>query len=38
MTLGQLLLLVLIVVVFWMGKKLKKHETKIKELEDQFEE
>ena len=33
MTLGQLLLLVLIVVVFWLGKKLKKHEAKIAELE-----
>ena len=33
MSLGQLLLLALIVVVFWMGKKLKKHEQKIKELE-----
>jgi len=34
MTLGQLLLLVLIVVVVWLGKKLKKHEQRIKELED----
>ena len=33
MTLGQLLLLVLIVIIFWLGKKLKQHEVKIKELE-----
>lgn len=38
MTLGQLLLLALIVVVFWLGKKLKRHEEKIKELEDKLEE
>ncbi len=38
MTLGQLLLLALIVVVFWMGKKLKKHEQRIKELEGESEE
>ena len=33
MTLGQLLILALIVVVYWLGKRLKKHEEKIKELE-----
>ena len=33
MTLGQLLLLALIIVVIWLGKKLKKHEEKIRELE-----
>lgn len=33
MTLGQLLLLALIVVVFWFGKRLKKHETRIDTLE-----
>ena len=38
MTLGQLILLMLIVIVFWLGKKLKKQEDKIKELEDRFEE
>ena len=38
MTLGQLLLLILIVVVFWMGKKLKKHETRIDELEEELED
>ncbi len=38
MTLGQFLVLMLIVVVFWMGKKLKNHEDKIKKLEDQIEE
>ena len=38
MTLGQLLLLGLIVVVFWLGKRLKKHESRIKELEEAIEE
>jgi len=33
MTLGQLLLLVLIVVVFWLTSKLKKHERRIDKLE-----
>jgi hypothetical protein len=33
MTLGQLLLLVLIVVVFWLASKLKKQEQRIDELE-----
>jgi len=33
MTLGQLLILALIVVVYWLGKRLKRHEEKIKELE-----
>ena len=33
MTLGQLLLLVLIVVVVWLAKKLKKQETRIRKLE-----
>jgi len=37
MTLGQLLILALIVVVIWLGKKLKKHEEKIKKLEDKLE-
>ena len=36
MTLGQLILLMLIVVVFWMGKKLKKQEQRISELEGQI--
>jgi preprotein translocase subunit YajC len=34
MTLGQFLLLILIVIVFWMGKKMKKHEDRLKELEN----
>jgi len=38
MTLGQLLLLVLIVVVFWLGSKLKKHEDRIEKLESKGEE
>jgi len=38
MTLGQLLLLVLIVVVFWLGSKLKKHEDRIDELESKGKE
>lgn len=33
MTLGQLLLLVLIVVIFWLGSKLKKHAERIEKLE-----
>jgi len=33
MTLGQLLLLVLIVSVIWIGSKLKKHENRIEKLE-----
>ena len=33
MTLGQLLLLVLIVAVFWLGSKVKKHEEKIDEMQ-----
>jgi hypothetical protein len=37
MTLGQLILLVLVVVVFWLGKKSKKQETKINELEKKLE-
>lgn len=36
MSLGQLLILVLIVVVVWLGKKSKKHEEKIKDLEDKL--
>jgi hypothetical protein len=32
-TLGQLLVLALIVVVFWMGKKLKRHDEKLDKLE-----
>ena len=36
MTLGQLLILALIVVVFWLGKRLKKHEEKIKQLENKL--
>lgn len=38
MTLGQLLLLVLIVVVFWLGRKLKKHEDRIDKLESEVKE
>ena len=34
MTLGQLLLLVLIVAVVWLGSKLKKHEERIDDLEN----
>lgn len=33
MTLGQLILLILIVIIYWMGKKLKKQEAKIEEIE-----
>jgi len=33
MTLGQLLLLVLIVVVFWLVSRLKKHDQRIDKLE-----
>ena len=33
MTLGQFILLVLVVVVFWLGKKSKKHEDKLDEFE-----
>jgi len=33
MTLGQLILLILVVVVFWLGKKLKKQETKLADME-----
>ena len=33
MTLGQLLLVALIVAVIWVGGKLKKHEERIGELE-----
>jgi len=38
MTLGQLLLLVLIVVVFWLVSRLKKHEQRIDELEGKDDE
>jgi len=38
MTLGQLLLLVLIVVVFWLVSKLKKHDQRIDKLEDKDDE
>jgi hypothetical protein len=38
MTLGQLLLLVLIVAVFWLASKLKKHEQRIDELEGKDDE
>ena len=38
MTLGQLLVLVLIVVVFWIASKLKKHEQRIDELEGKDDE
>lgn len=38
MTLGQLLLLVLIVSVVWIGSKLKKHENRIEKLEGKGEE
>jgi len=37
MTLGQLLLLVLIVAVFWIASKLKKHDQKIGKLEDKLD-
>ncbi|GAF93741.1 unnamed protein product [marine sediment metagenome] len=37
MTLGQLLLLVLIVVVVWLGSRLKKQEQRLKELENKDE-
>ena len=38
MTLGQLLLLVLIVVVFWAASKLKKHDERLDKLEDKDED
>ena len=38
MTLGQLLLLILIVTVVWLASKLKKHENKIEELESKIDE
>jgi hypothetical protein len=38
MTLGQLLLLVLIVVVFWLASKLKKAEQRIDKLEGKDDE
>ena len=38
MTLGQLLLLVLIVAVVWIGSRLKKHENRIEQLESKGEE
>lgn len=38
MTLGQLLLLVLIVAVVWIGSRLKKHENRIERLESKGEE
>ncbi len=38
MTLGQLLVLVLIVAVFWIASKLKKHEQRIDELEGKDDE
>ena len=34
MTLGQFLLLVLIVLAFWGASKLKKHDKRLEELED----
>ena len=37
MTLGELLLLVLIVAVFWIASKLKKHDQKIDKLEGKLE-
>jgi len=37
MTLGQFILLILVVVVFWLGKKSKKQDTKINELEKKIE-
>jgi len=33
MTLGQLLLLVLVVIVFWLRSRLKKHQGRIEKLE-----
>jgi hypothetical protein len=38
MTLGQLLLLVLIVVVFWLVSKMKKHDQRIDKLEGKDDE
>ena len=38
MTLGQFLLIVLIVVVFWIASKLKKHDQRIDKLEDKDNE
>jgi len=37
MTLGQLILLILVVVTFWLGKKLKKQESKLRSLEDKLD-
>jgi len=37
-TLGQLLVLALIVVAFWMGKKLKHHDEKIEKLEKKIKD
>ena len=37
MTLGQLLLVALIVAVIWVGSKLKKHEERIDDLEGKSE-
>ena len=38
MTLGQLLLVALIVAVIWVGSKLKKHEERLDDLEGKGEE
>jgi len=38
MTLGQLLVLVLIVVVFWLRSKLKKHNARLEKLESKTKE
>ena len=38
MTLGQLLLVALIVAVIWVGSQLKKHEERIDNLEGESEE
>ena len=38
MTLGQLLLLVLIVVVFWLASKLKKQDKRLDKLEGKDDE
>ena len=38
MTLGQFLLLVLIVIAFWGASKLKKHDKRLDNLEDKNED
>ena len=38
MTLGQLILLILVVVTVWLGKKMKKQEYRLKDLENKLED